>query len=479
MTGGSVARSVITHITRLIWYDQVSSTRPGPSLPVAVVPWLIALVTSSDAIRTASEISGSRCHFRSAVVVNSRATLADSGTGGSVMPTCLSVVAASIDVGASHCPSPWRRSLTCVEAICCPWYMDQPPSLMLGASAKGQRMRYDATSGVQMQVHLHRHQLLLEVTCRGTPGNCLFRACLDRSGAGTGRLERVSGSSNQFMQKSRKGCTVDLAYGGIWPLQLPGAEWQKSSYSNPSGNCVEMARLPAGQVAVRDSKRPGDPVLVFTWAEWSAFVTALRTAHACLPLAASAARLRAWHSPPDLDRYRPDPATPMGRRACAGGYPAPPGPVPASARASRARCQDVFRRLPGPVPGPPGRGASGPDVRGDSPGGRGVRERGKPGSRIVGRWLGGSAGQRGVAGGAVAQKRSWNENDASSYGVSPPRVGDFRGRVFMGRAHGQSSRTGRRRGPDSGRACRRRPHSSADTAWCPASAASRGQTDHT
>ena len=216
---------------------------------------------------------------------------------------------------------------------------------MLGASAKGQRMRYDATSGVQMQVHLHRHQLLLEVTCRGTPGNCLFRACLDRSGAGTGRLERVSGSSNQFMQKSRKGCPVDLAYGGIWPLQLPGAEWQKSSYSNPSGNCVEMARLPAGQVAVRDSKRPGDPVLVFTWAEWSAFVTALRTAHACLPLAASAARLRAWHSPPDLDRYRPDPATPMGRRACAGGYPGPawtgPGLRPG-----------VARPLPGRLPAP-------------------------------------------------------------------------------------------------------------------------------
>ena len=83
---------------------------------------------------------------------------------------------------------------------------------------------------------------------------------------------------------------MDLAYGGIRPLQLPGAAWQKSgsgaawqksSYSNPSGNCVEMARLPAGQVAVRDSKRPGDPVLIFTRAEWSAFLTALRTAPAC------------------------------------------------------------------------------------------------------------------------------------------------------------------------------------------------------
>jgi len=77
---------------------------------------------------------------------------------------------------------------------------------------------------------------------------------------------------------------VDLAYGGMEPLQLPGAAWQKSSYSNPSGNCVEMARLPAGQVAVRDSKRPGDPILVFTRAEWSAFLTAIRTVSACLPL---------------------------------------------------------------------------------------------------------------------------------------------------------------------------------------------------
>ena len=76
---------------------------------------------------------------------------------------------------------------------------------------------------------------------------------------------------------------MDLAYGGIRPLQLPGAAWQKSSYSNPSGNCVEMARLSAGQVAVRDSKRPGDPVLVFTRTEWSAFLSALRTAPACLP----------------------------------------------------------------------------------------------------------------------------------------------------------------------------------------------------
>jgi len=114
----------------------------------------------------------------------------------------------------------------------------------------------------------------------GGAGEVPVQACLGRFGS-YGPVGAGSGSSNQFMQKSRKGCTVDLAYGGIRPLQLPGAAWRKSSYSNPSGNCVEMARLSAGRVAVRDSKRPGDPVLVFTRTEWSAFLSALRTAPAC------------------------------------------------------------------------------------------------------------------------------------------------------------------------------------------------------
>lgn len=70
---------------------------------------------------------------------------------------------------------------------------------------------------------------------------------------------------------------MDLAYGGALPLQLSGAAWRKSSYSNPSGNCVETAPLPAGRVAVRDSKRPG-PVLIFSRADWAAFLAAVRTA---------------------------------------------------------------------------------------------------------------------------------------------------------------------------------------------------------
>jgi hypothetical protein len=58
-------------------------------------------------------------------------------------------------------------------------------------------------------------------------------------------------------------------------VDLNGATWRKSTYSNGSGgNCVEVADLPNGR-AVRDSKRPGRPILVFTKDEWQAFVQAV------------------------------------------------------------------------------------------------------------------------------------------------------------------------------------------------------------
>lgn len=56
---------------------------------------------------------------------------------------------------------------------------------------------------------------------------------------------------------------------------LTGAVWRKSSRSNGSGGsaCLEVARLDF-VVAVRDSKHPTGPVLVFTPADWRAFLTA-------------------------------------------------------------------------------------------------------------------------------------------------------------------------------------------------------------
>jgi hypothetical protein len=48
--------------------------------------------------------------------------------------------------------------------------------------------------------------------------------------------------------------------------------WRKSSVSNPSGNCVELAELADGGVAVRNSRHPAGPTLVYTRAEISAFI---------------------------------------------------------------------------------------------------------------------------------------------------------------------------------------------------------------
>lgn len=51
--------------------------------------------------------------------------------------------------------------------------------------------------------------------------------------------------------------------------------WRKASRSSTDGACVELAALPDGCVAMRDSKDPCGPVLSFTQAAWSAFVTAM------------------------------------------------------------------------------------------------------------------------------------------------------------------------------------------------------------
>ncbi|WP_199515960.1 DUF397 domain-containing protein [Nucisporomicrobium flavum] len=59
---------------------------------------------------------------------------------------------------------------------------------------------------------------------------------------------------------------------------LDTAEFRKSSYSNGNGgsNCVEVALQGAGGVAVRDSKNPHDATLLFTAAEWDAFVAGVK-----------------------------------------------------------------------------------------------------------------------------------------------------------------------------------------------------------
>ncbi len=65
-------------------------------------------------------------------------------------------------------------------------------------------------------------------------------------------------------------------YNGMPAGQLPNVTWQKSHRSNPSGNCVEFAELSGGEIAVRNSRDPDGPALIYTSAEIAAFILGAR-----------------------------------------------------------------------------------------------------------------------------------------------------------------------------------------------------------
>ncbi|MFC8094659.1 DUF397 domain-containing protein [Streptomyces sp. NPDC057301] len=63
-----------------------------------------------------------------------------------------------------------------------------------------------------------------------------------------------------------------MAINGGRADEIAGAQWVKATASDAIGECVEVAPVNESDVAVRNSRFPQGPALVFTRSEFSAFL---------------------------------------------------------------------------------------------------------------------------------------------------------------------------------------------------------------
>jgi hypothetical protein len=61
-------------------------------------------------------------------------------------------------------------------------------------------------------------------------------------------------------------------YNGMPASSLDGAKWQASHTAPTRVGRVELAVLPGGGIAMRNSQDPGGPVLIYTYDEIEAFI---------------------------------------------------------------------------------------------------------------------------------------------------------------------------------------------------------------
>jgi Domain of unknown function (DUF397) len=72
------------------------------------------------------------------------------------------------------------------------------------------------------------------------------------------------------------GKMADEVRNGMSAGDLDGAVWRKSSRSGAVGNCVELSWPVSDVVAVRNSRDPRGPVLVYTRADLLAFLVGMK-----------------------------------------------------------------------------------------------------------------------------------------------------------------------------------------------------------
>jgi hypothetical protein len=65
-------------------------------------------------------------------------------------------------------------------------------------------------------------------------------------------------------------------YNGMSAGELDGAVWRKSQRSNSQGACVEIARIGAGTIAMRNSRDPQGPALIYRRDAIAALIEGLR-----------------------------------------------------------------------------------------------------------------------------------------------------------------------------------------------------------
>ncbi|MEV0259044.1 DUF397 domain-containing protein [Streptomyces sp. NPDC050732] len=65
---------------------------------------------------------------------------------------------------------------------------------------------------------------------------------------------------------------MQQVHNGMDASTIEGVSWRKAMSSGGNGNCVEVAKLESGEVAVRNSRFPEGPALIYTPNEIAAFL---------------------------------------------------------------------------------------------------------------------------------------------------------------------------------------------------------------